>query len=427
MRPTRLARSLGAAALVLTMAALMGQGPPGGGRPGPPPPPQGPPPPPSAPPPPPPAPAPPLPPALGDPLPGLSNSLMTRFSAGKAQFLEVEDVPGGLGPVFTESSCVQCHSAGAVGGAGVRLVTRFARITNGQFDPMVEFGGPQLQDRGIGKFNGVNFVGEVVPKTATIVAQRRTIPLFGLGLVDAVPDNALLAVAQREMANNPSTAGRANFGTDPLTGARRVNRFGWKAQQPTVFAFAGDAYLNELGVTAPRTPDENCPQGQCNLLAANPAASNPNDGDETSVSALADFITYLAPPSRGPVFGDVAAGQALFAQVGCTDCHHPSYQTGPSTTPALNGMVFSPYSDFLLHDMGPLGDGMVQSGAGATEIRTAPLWGLRFEPSYLHDGRAPTVSAAILAHDGQARASRNRFAALNKTQQAQLLAFLNSL
>lgn len=372
-------------------------------------------------------PGPPPPPPPGSPLAGLSNGEMKQFAAGKSQFLEVEDVPGGLGPVFTENSCAACHNAAAPGGAGRRLVTRIGRVVNGQFDPMVEFGGPLIQDQGIGKFNGVKFVGEVVPKQATIVARRRTTPLFGLGLVDAIPDAVLIALAQHEQAANPLTAGRISVVTDPQSGQNRVGRFGWKAQQPTAFAFAGDAYENEMGVTTPTFPNENCPQGNCDLLKANPATSQPNDADDSSVQRLADFLTFLAPAPTLPLGPSERAGQSLFANVGCMDCHMPTFQTGPSPVAALRNATLNPYSDFLLHDMGSLGDGIVQNTAGPREMKTAPLWGLRFQPSFLHDGRARTPEAAILAHDGQGRFARANYAALRPAQRAQLLAFLNSL
>jgi CxxC motif-containing protein (DUF1111 family) len=365
--------------------------------------------------------------SLGGPFPGLSAAVLARFNAGKAQFLEVETPAGGLGPVFNDKSCVACHSAGATGGSSTRLETRFGRLVNGQFDPMVAFGGPLIQGQGIGLFNGVNFVGEVVPAQATIVAQRRTTPLFGLGLVDAIPDAALVMVAQEEAQHNPATAGVPSPVVDLGTGQHTVGRFGWKAQHATLFAFAGDAYVNELGVTTPLLPGENCPQGNCQLLVANPALTNPNDADNSAIQALADFITFLAPPPRGPVGAAEKSGQMLFNAIGCTDCHRPSWQTGPSPVAGLNNVGFSPYSDFLLHDMGSLGDGITQNQAGPHLMRTAPLWGLRFEPSLLHDGRAATPQDAILGHDGQARASRDRFAGLGRQQKEQLIAFLNSL
>lgn len=365
--------------------------------------------------------------ALGSPLRGIALNELARFNAGKQAFVQVEDVAGGLGPVFTESSCVKCHSAGATGGAGTRLVTRFGCMTAGQFDPMTEFGGSQVQDKGIGLFNGVDFVGEVVPPQATIVAHRRTIPLFGLGLVDAIPDWQLEMLADLQQEWLPHIAGRPSIVVDPVTGQKRVGKYGWKGQQPTLFAFSGDAYLNELGVTTPLFPNENCPQGNRSLLVADPGTSPTNDPDNSTIQQLADFVAFLAPPPRGPVGRNESAGEDIFSRIGCADCHTQSFQTGPSPSRALSFVVFSPFSDFLLHDMGSLGDGIVQNGTGQREMRTAPLWGLRFQTTLLHDGRARTIPDAILAHDGQGKAARDHFARLRGRQLMQLLAFLNSL
>ncbi|MDB5348824.1 MAG: hypothetical protein JWN86_71 [Planctomycetota bacterium] len=372
-------------------------------------------------------PNPPGPPPLGRPYDGLGKDALDHFKVGQAAFLAEDDVRGGLGPVFTEKSCVACHAGPAIGGSGNRLVTRIGRITAGQFDPMIEFGGPLIQDRGIGRFNGVKFEGEVVPREARIVARRRTVPLFGLGLVDAVPDDTFVAIALQEQQFSPLTAGRPSLVADPITGQPRVGKFGWKAQQSSLFAFAGDAYQNEMGVTTPTFPSENCPQGNCNLLAANPAKLKPNDADDGTVHQLADFMTLLAPPPL-PRIGPVEnAGQVLFGKIGCADCHRPILQAGPSPIAPLNHAPFAPYSDFLLHDMGSLGDGIVQNQAGPREMRTAPLWGIRFERTFLHDGRAPSIEAAIIAHDGQGRGARDRYMALTKAQRDQFLAFLNAL
>ena len=388
----------------------------------------------SAPPPPPPpppggpgGPPPPAVPGLGVPLPGLGQNELGRWKMGQGAFLQPVDPPGGLGPVFTENACAKCHNAGAPGGAGDQKVTRIGRIVNGQFDPMLAFGGPAIQDKGIGKFNGVNFVGEVVPAQATIVAKRRTSPTFGLGLVDAVPDNVFVAIAQHEEANTPLTAGAPSYVTDPVTGQNRVGKFGWKAQQPSLLAFTADANVNELGVTSPVFPDENCPQGNCALLSANPARSNPNDHDLSVIQQQTDFMTFLAPPPRGPVGANEQAGATIFNQIGCANCHLPMLQTAANPVQALSGVAFSPFSDFLLHDMGRLGDGIVQNQAGPTQMRTAPLWGLRFQGSFLHDGRATSPDQAIRAHAGQATAAQAHYAGLSNTQRAQLLAFLNSL
>lgn len=369
----------------------------------------------------------PPPPPLGLPLAGLSDAERDRFLTGKTAFLQEEDAADGLGPVFTENSCAKCHGGTATtGSAGTRTVTRFGRMRNGLFDPMVDFGGTLIQDRGIGRFNGVNFVGETVPRQATITTKRRTTPLFGLGLVDAVPDQVFLALAQIERNLFPATAGRASMVTDPATGLTRVGKFGWKAQQPSLFAFAGDAYVNEMGITTPLFPTENCPQGNCRILAANPADTQPNDLTNDTLHELADFMAFLAPaPTRR--LPPNHPGRGLFMQVGCAQCHTPIFQTGVNPVPALSQVTFAPYSDFLLHDMGNLGDGIVQNTAGQREMRTAPLWGLKFEPSYLHDGRAKTVEDAIMAHDGQGADAKRRFSALRPQDRGALLDFLSSL
>jgi len=258
------------------------------------------------------------------------------------------------------------------------------------------------------------------------VAGRRVNPLFGLGLVDAVPDQFLKDLAQFEQDFTPATAGRANVVTDVASGQPRVGRFGWKCQIGTVLTFAANAYQNEIGVTTPFFPNENCPQGDCALLVANPALTNPNDTKETPMM-FADFITFLAPPPRRPLTRDAELGEVLFLGIGCADCHIPAMRTGSNLVAALDQVEFFPFSDFLLHDMGSLNDGIAQSGATGHEMRTAPLWGARIRTSFLHDGRARSLAAAILAHDGQGLPARTNFTNLPQRARAQLLEFLESL
>ena len=146
--------------------------------------------------------------------------------------------------------------------------------------------------------------------------------------------------------------------------------------------------------------------------------------DEKEVS---NFMTMLAAPSRGAQNAATAAGGQLFNQLGCGSCHVASLTSGSSATASLANQTYHPYSDFLLHDMGSLGDGIVMADSTGSEMRTAPLWGLRFFNRYLHDGRATTLDQAIAAHDGQARAARDRYAALAADARANLIAFLQSL
>jgi CxxC motif-containing protein (DUF1111 family) len=363
---------------------------------------------------------------FGDPLPGLSAADLALFNDGKTHFQEAETPADGLGPVFNEASCVACHNGPAVGGTNGRLETRFGRTTNGVFDPLASLGGSLIQDHGIGVFNGVNFVGETVPATANTVAQRRTTPLFGLGLVDATPDAEFRVIASLEHFYAPDAAGTVALVTNLTTNKQAVGKFGWKDGNPTLFQFAGDAYLNEMGITSPQFPNENCPQGDCSLLAANPRPDL-NDADGADVIAFTNFMQFLAPPPRGPRTAATVFGERVFDSIGCAICHTPTLVTGRNAVLALSNVVYHPFSDFLLHDMGSLGDGIVQGAANARQMRTAPLWGLRAAGRLLHDGRAATPVDAILAHDGQASRARNRFASLDAASKQALLAFLNSL
>src|SRR5207245_10430721 len=175
--------------------------------------------------------------------------------------------PGKLGP----------GTAGA--GTPGRVETCLGRTrSKGTLEPVPEFGGSLIQAHGIGPVTeggAFTFVGEVVPQEATVIAQRITTQLFGLGLVDAVPDDEFRQLAQLEAATSPATAGTPNMVFDIAAGRTRVGRFGWKAQVPTLHQFSGDAYLNEMGITNPEFPDESCPQGDCGLLIHNPLPSPP--------------------------------------------------------------------------------------------------------------------------------------------------------
>lgn len=365
---------------------------------------------------------------LGGPIAGLDAAQLARFDVGRDDFMEVETVDDGIGPVFNEASCATCHDA-PVGGTTGRSETRFGRMVSGQFDPLPDRGGSLMQDHAIGAVPAgagtFTFVPEVVPREATVSAQRITTPLFGLGLVDAVPDATFLILARLEGLYSPSTRGIPSLVTEIRTGATRVGRFGWKAQVPTLHQFAGDAYINEMGVTNPEFPNENCPQGDCAPLAFNPDPGLNNDGQD--VDHFADFMTLLGPPKRGNRAFQSEAGEQVFRRIGCASCHTPALVTGFSPVRALSHKVFEPYSDFLLHDMGALGDGIVQNLADGREMRTAPLWGLSARSVYLHDGRAKTVHDAILGHSGQGAPARDRFLGLNPRMQAALIAFLQSL
>jgi CxxC motif-containing protein (DUF1111 family) len=364
-------------------------------------------------------------PDFGDPLAGLTPAQLADFAEGRAAFTESDTPDSGLGPIFNDVSCVACHATPAIGGASKTLETRFGRVVNGQFDPMIDAGGSLLQKSAIDPA-----AQEVIPADATVIAGRLTTPLFGAGLVEAIPDSAILQNALHERSQGLS--GQPSIVVDVASGQTRVGRFGWKAQQATLLAFAGDAYVNEIGITNRLFPVENAPNGNASLLAAYDHVADPEDvidpaTGKADIDHFADFMRFLAPPRQLPLTSSGRAGQALFTQIGCAGCHTPAMTTGPSSAAALDRKTVALFSDLLLHDMGSLGDGIAQASAQPGQMRTAPLWGLRARGPFLHDGRAATVDGAIRMHDGEAALARNSFNRLTQQQQSALLEFLGSI
>jgi len=363
--------------------------------------------------------------AFGAPLAGLSTAQLQSFADGLEEFTNVDTPDSGLGPIFNNVSCVACHSIPAAGGGSAILETRFGRLMNGHFDPLTASGGSLLQQSAIAPE-----CRETVPPEANVIALRQTTPLFGLGLIEAIPDQAILRNAQ--MPQGDKVAGRPSMIVDVASGTVRVGRFGWKAQQATILAFAGDAYLNEMGITNRLFPTENAPNGNAALLAQCDHVADIEDQvdpatGKSDIDRLADFMRLLAAPPQVQLTPATRSGQDLFARTGCAACHTPSMSTGPSDIAALDRKAVNLYSDLLLHDMGALGDGIGQAAAAPIEMRTAPLWGLRARGPYLHDGRAATVDVAIRLHDGTAASARNRYLQLPPNQQVQLLQFLLSI
>ena len=362
---------------------------------------------------------------FGDPLPGLTKAQTDAFTKGLDEFTNVEDAAGGLGPIFNEASCVACHSAPATGGSGVQTVTRFGQTAGGYFDPLAELGGSLLQAKAIDPD-----ALEIVPPVANVTTLRQSTPLFGLGLIEAIPDETIERLAARPA--HDGITGKAAHITDIASGKERVGRFGWKAQQATLLAFSGDAYRNEMGITSRLFPTENAPNGDAAKLAKWDKVADPEDEVDPAtgrgdIDVVADFMRLLGPPPQRPTTPAAMAGANIFHQIGCDGCHQPVLATGRSDIPALNLKLVPLFSDLLLHDMGALGDGIAQADAGTRDFRTAPLWGLRASAPYLHDGRAATIDAAIRAHDGEAANPRDRYLRLREMQRRQLLEFLNTI
>ena len=362
---------------------------------------------------------------IGGPLTGLTAAELALYNAGKAEFQNVETAESGLGPIFNNVSCVACHSRPTPGGSSNIFVTRFGRTVNGVFDPLESLGGSLLQEKAIDPA-----AREFIPREANTIAHRQTPPLYGLGLIEAIPDDTIKALALRPSVDG--ITGRAAIITDVASGLERVGRLGMKAQHASILGFSADAYLNEMGITNRLFPHENAPNGNAALLAMFDKTLDPEDvadpaTNRSDIDTVADFQRLLAPPPAMPFSTRAMAGQKVFADIGCAQCHVPQLTTGTSTVAALSNKPVNLYSDLLLHDMGALGDGIAQSAATAKEFRTTPLWGLRHSAPYLHDGRAPTIDAAIRGHDGQGAPSRDRYGKLSAADSAALLEFLGSL
>jgi CxxC motif-containing protein (DUF1111 family) len=374
---------------------------------------------------------------LGGPLPGLTSGQLNLFTTGMTQFDFAWDPVHGLGPVYTNSKCNNCHALPVIGGYNTTdRVTLFGTLnSDGSFNDLSSEGGPELQPLSVSKFiPGCTIAGEILPTDATIVSKRLPPPLFGSGLIDNIDDSAIIANA---VDKGMGIHGMVNMVTD-WNGNMRVGRFGRKAQLASLLQTVGFAFGHETGITNPVVPDEDCPQGNCSIPGICVRRSEPNDTGPETVQMF-DFLVYLAPNTPGT--GN-ATGQQLFTSIGCALCHVPSYTTDPNVAIpvdfkghvngppilALSNQPVNLYSDLLVHDMGPgLADNIPQGQASGTQWRTAPLWGLSFRTVYLHDGRTSNLTKAIQLHGGEATQVIQQFNALSPQDQANLLAFIQSL
>lgn len=368
------------------------------------------------------------PPGAGGPLPGLTPREFSEFRMGLDDFLEVETAEEGLGPAFNATSCAVCHNIPAIGGGGLILEVR-AGYRDGSgafrtFDP----GGETLMHLFSTPTHGCQ---PGIPAQATIVARRAPIPLFGAGLVEAIPDEIIQSLEDPFDRDGDGISGRAAMIRDVETGRLRVGRFGWKAQHATLLAFGADAYRNEMGITNDLFSTEVAfgirPEQirLCDPLPDPEDIMDPATG-RRGIDNFASFMRFLAPLPRGESGPAEQAGSRIFTEIGCANCHVPVLTTGPSATPAFNHQPVALFSDLLLHDV-ETGDGIPQGAATDREIRTPALWGLRFRRPLLHDGRAVTIEDAIRMHGGEAERSRQLFQRLDESVARSLMAFLRSL
>jgi CxxC motif-containing protein (DUF1111 family) len=407
----------------------------------------------------------------GDSFSDLSPQLRQLFLEGLERFQHQFTPAEGVGPVFNETACQVCHGGlgGVPGGpdltglGSIRNVKHIGFDNLGYFDPMRDFGGSLLERQSIAQDGvpGCTFQGEVVPPVANILSVRNTPAVFGFGLIDAIPDDEIL---DHQNLGVDGIRGVANWGNElqavdtapnPQTpqlqdfGHPRVGRFGWKSQTATLEQFSIEPMNTELGVSSQFFPQEHTPNGvkfaSALPAACNVAVNNPNDPDSSQGLAIYHFQALLAPAPRPPMSNTARRGERHFFKSGCQQCHVPDAYTASeyfmlladgSTTrvPQLENQAFHPYSDFLMHDMGPgLADnngttvGRIQGRARGNQWRTTPLWGIRLKATFLHDGRTTSVDAAIDAHGGEAQIVSDRYRALSAIEQQELVAYLLTL
>ena len=365
---------------------------------------------------------------VGDPLAGITSSQFEEFRLGLDDFLEVETSEEGLGPAFNGTSCAVCHNVPSVGGGGTIAEIRAAgRDSAGRPVALSRDGETLFQLFSI-PTHGCQVI---IPPEAVIIARRIPIPLFGAGLVEAIPDATILSLADPDDRDGDGVSGRASVIRDVETGDPRVGRFGWKAQHATLLTFGADAYRNEMGITNDLFREELGFGVSAEQYRHCDPTPDPEDLIDPStrrrgIDNFASFMRFLAPVARESQTPAVQEGQRLFSALGCAACHTPSMVTGPSADRLFDRQVVTLFSDLLLHDIGT-GDGIPQAAASPDEIRTPSLWGLRLRRPLLHDGRAATIDEAIRSHAGEALSTRRRFETLPDASVQALLAFLRSL
>jgi CxxC motif-containing protein (DUF1111 family) len=453
--------------------------------------------------------------AFTNPLPQLTNEQLALFNEGDHLFEVAWRVHEGLGPILNATSCEACHPADGrgrppafTGEIGTGFLVRLARnqqTANGSPMPDPIYGG-QFQDDAtrqmvkegtvsITYYTRVNTYPDGTTYTLyephydlidlgygeldseTTLSPRIGTQMIGLGLLEAVPADTLLALTDPTDADGDGISGRVNYVWDNVADTLAIGRFGWKASEPTLLQQNAGAFNGDMGMTSSLNPLQPCTDNQSGCFNDTPNRHNngrngnrqnnqpprgrgghrppanntdnnnnnppPPAGQNSNSTELGDHVlhavtTYTSslavPAQRNPNDPQVLQGQALFDTVSCSSCHMPTLQTGAHAINALSNQTIHPYTDLLLHDMGDgLADGQLVYQADGNEWRTAPLWGIGlFEEVngyafYLHDGRARTLEEAIMWHGGEAEASRDAFANLSAQERDALIAFLKSL
>ncbi len=406
----------------------------------------------------------------------LTNQERRRFEVGDSFFNQnwvtapaSTAARDGLGPTFNALACSSCHSHDGRAKPpdndddperGLLLLLSAPGPNGPEDDPV--YGG-QLQDRaiiGVLPEGRISIRYEEMPgaypdgtpyslrKPAYSIADLAYGPLhldvmmsprvgpatIGMGLLEAIPAEDILALADPDDADGDGISGRPNMVADVRSGAAALGRFGWKAGQPTVEQQSAGAFLGDIGVTSTLFPEQNCPAAQSACRDA-PNGGTPEIDDER-LDLVTFYVQTLAVPAMRDVDdSQVREGAQLFAQANCIACHTPQHVTDEwHPVRPLRGQTIYPYTDLLLHDMGEgLADGRPDGLATGSEWRTPPLWGIGLVKTvsghtmFLHDGRARGLEEAILWHGGEAQASRDAFTLLSAEERAALLRFLESL
>ncbi len=380
---------------------------------------------------------------LGDPIPGLTAAEQQAFERGRAVFVRRFRPSEGLGPFYNATACASCHSTPMPGGSSKRYRNFYLAKYgfSGSLQPLPPFLGPVIPAYGTGATHPTStfsLTGGRTPLPDTylgfpvVSAQRNALPVFGVGLFEMVPESDIVSRADPDDLDRDGISGRYN------TDAGDLGRLGVKCQSSTIERFTRGPLQNQMGITTNplvASPKPIPPPGTGQVSA------NPNDptidqdgvqDPELGAQDLSDLVLFgrfLAPPPTPVLDARGTRGSARFQEAGCVACHVPSL-------PTPRGAI-QPYTDLLLHDMGPdLADGIsfgvpqTSANDGSTtgsEFRTQPLWGVSMHAPYLHDGRADTLREAVVLHGGEALASRNAFLALAAADQDDLLAFLEEL
>lgn len=373
---------------------------------------------------------------LDGPIDGLTADQHKVFLRGDAAFNDDIFTPAsGLGPIFVATSCGSCHPGDGKGHPFTTL-TRFGQ-TNPSGNQFLAQGGPQLQPHAI-----PGFEPEEIPSGAT--AAKFTPPAnTGLGYLEAVTDNDLLAMADPTDGNDDGVSGQVNWISLPsfitptlanlTNNTKYIGRFGKKAATFNLLHQTVNAYIEDMGITTYYHPTELF-HGKTGAIV-NDNVPDPEIPQSTVDNVVQYIRTLKAPVPRRQDDETVKAGKSLFVQIGCGSCHKQTLTTGYSPIQPLSYVEFHPYTDLLLHDMGPgLDDGYTEGTANTAEWRTPPLWGLGLSKNsqggkyfLLHDGRASDIEEAILLHGGEAQKSKNNFSGLSTDEKQKLITFLESL